>query len=172
MSQQTMAVRDGVPRSIRRPASALGIGLSLAVFAVVVHAVGGSFANDWEGWGTALQNASFATVSGALFIALTFGVLVRNGRRTRSPERNRPARAALVAGVIAILSYVIFFTGAPAIVGAGAITLGLEGLRLARDGKPGRAPALAGLALGTASVAIALAFYAAETASGVLEHWT
>jgi hypothetical protein len=110
-------------------------------------------------------------VFGALAVALTFGVLVRRGLRTAADGRNRPARAALLVGVAGILSYVIFFTGTPAIVGAGAITLGLVGLRLAREGRGRRGAAVAGLVLGAANVALTLAFYVAEMASGILEHW-
>jgi hypothetical protein len=170
MNQQTMAA-TGVARSIRRPVSPVRVGLALAISLIVIHALGGNFANEWEGWGVAVQTVSFAAAFGALALGLTFGILVRRGLRTAVDGRNRPARAALLVGVVGILSYVIFFTGAPAIVGAGAITLGLAGLRLAREGRGRRGAAVAGLVLGAANVAFTLAFYAAEMASGILEHW-
>lgn len=170
MNQQTMAVPDSLVRPSRHPANPLRVGLAVAISVIVIHALGGNFANEWEGWGVALQTVSFAAVFGALTLGLTFGVLVRRGL-TAADGRNRPARAALLVGVVGILSYVIFFTGAPAIVGAGAITLGLEGLRQARGGMGGRGPAVTGLVLGAANVVFTLAFYAAEIASGISQHW-
>jgi hypothetical protein len=171
VNQQSIAAPKSAARPIRLPASPLRVGLAIAIFVIVVHAVGGNFANEWDGWGVALENMSAALVFGVVAAALTFGVLVRIGLRIDRKGPNRAARAGLATGVIGILSYVAFFTGAPAIVGAGAITLGLEGLRLARDGRGGRAPAVTGLALGIANVAVALTFYAAELTSGILEHW-
>lgn len=169
MNDQTIAA--SLARSTRRPANPLRIGLAIAISLVAIHAGAGTFANEWEGWGTALSGALFAVVSGALAVGLTFGVFVRRGLRTAAGEANRPARAALLVGVGGILSYVIFFTGAPAILGAGAVALGLQGLRLAQEGRGRRGAAIAGLILGAANVAFTLAFYVAETTSGILEHW-
>lgn len=171
MNQQTIAAPEAVAPLIRRPASPVRVGLALAISLIGIHALAGNFANEWEGWGVALSNMVFAAVSGALAVGLTFGVFVRRGLRTTADGRNRPARAALLVGVVGVLSYVIFFTGAPAILGAGAITLGLAGLRQAREGMGRRRAAVAGLILGAANVAFTLAFYAAEIFSGVLDHW-
>lgn len=171
MNQQTMAVPDGVVRTSRRPANPLRVGLVIAISVIIIHALGGNFANEWEGWGVALQTVSFAAVFGALVLGLTFGVVVRRGLRPAADELNCPARVAPLVGVAGILCYVIFFTGAPAILGAGAITLGLAGLRMAREGRGRRGAAVAGLVLGAANVAFTLAFYVAEIAAGVIEHW-
>lgn len=171
MNQQTITAPDAVAGLIRGPVSPGRVGLAIAISLIGIHALAGTFANEWEGWGVALQVVAFAAVAGALAVVLTFGVLVRRGLRTAADGRNRPARAALLVGVVGILSYVLFFTGAPAILGAGAITLGLQGLRQARDGMGRRRAAVAGLVLGAVNVAFTLAFYAAETASGILEHW-
>lgn len=171
MNPQTIAAPDGVAWPARRPVNPVRVGLAIAISLIAIHALAGTFANEWEGWGAALEAASFAAVAGALAVGLTFGVLVRRGLRPSAEGRNRPARAALLVGIAGILSYVAFFTGAPAILGAGAITLGLQGLRLAREGRGSLAAAVGGLALGAANVAFTLAFYAAETVSGILEHW-
>ena len=171
MNQQTIAAPEGRARLIRGEVSPVSVGLTLAISLIAIHALAGNFANEWEGWGVALSTMSFAAVSGALAVGLTFGIFVRKGLRTAADGRNRPARAALLVGLVGILSYVIFFTGAPAILGAGAITLGLAGLRLAREGRGRRGAAVTGLVLGAVNVAFTLAFYAAEMASGILEHW-
>jgi hypothetical protein len=147
------------------------VGLAVAVAVILIRTVGGTFANDWEGWGTFLMQASAALVEGGLWAALTFGLLVRIGLRSGSSGHNRPARAALLGGVLGILSFAVFFTGAPVVVGAGVIMLAFEGLRRARSGMGGRGAAHAGLALGAVTVAVALGFYATTLVDGILTYW-
>lgn len=149
----------------------LRVGLVVAAGLILFRTVGGNFANEWEGWGTFLTNAAVATVEGALWAALTFGLLVRIGLRSTRDGHNRPARAALLGGVLGVLSFAVFFTGAPVIVGAGAVMLAIEGLRRARSGMGGRGAALAGLILGAMTIAGALVFYSLAVVDGVLKYW-
>lgn len=147
------------------------VGVAVAVAVILIRTVGGNFANEWEGWGTFLTQASAATVEGVLWAVLTFGLLVRIGLRSGSGGHNRPARAAMLGGVLGILSFAVFFTGAPVVVGAGAVMLAFEGLRRARSGMGGRAAAGAGLVLGAVTIAVALGYYATAIVDGVLAYW-
>lgn len=167
MSTHAMQAQD---HDVRRPANPLRAGLTVAVVVIAVHTIGGNFANEWDGWDVALGNVLAGTILGALALALTFGLLVRPGLRAAGAG-NRPARMAVVTGMIGVVSYVVFFTGAPAVVGAGALALGLRGLQLAREGRGGRHAALTGLVLGLANIAFALGFYATEIVAGLSEHW-
>lgn len=162
-----VAPRAAGRRSIGDP---VRIGLWIVGIDVLVHTVGGNFANDWEGWGVALGSMAFALVAGVIAVALVFGVLVRIGMK-RSSRGNRPAKASLFAGVLGIASYVVFFTGLPAVVGAGAVTLGIEGLARAREGEGGRGPAVAGLALSILNIGFTAVFYTSAIVEGVAEHW-
>jgi hypothetical protein len=69
----------------------------------------------------------------------------------------RPARTALILGILAAVSVVVFWTGLPFPLGAGAIALGIVGQEAAGPGEP-KGRAVAAIVLG--SVAVALAFVA------------
>jgi hypothetical protein len=119
----------------------------------VLHAVGGVLVNEWEGWGVFFEVVSFVAVSGLLIAALTFGLLVRWGMKGSKKGRNRPALASLVAGVLSLLSYALFFMWTPLLVAPAAVLLGREGLTRAAEGDGGRGYAMAGVLLGLASLA-------------------
>lgn len=154
----------------RTVGSPVRIGLWIVAIDVLVHVVGSNFANDWEGWGVALGNMAFGLVAGVIAAALVFGVLVRIGMKSSS-RGNRSAKASLLAGVLGIASYVVFFTGLPAVVGAGGLALGIEGLTRARRGEGGRELAVAGLTLSILNIGFTAVFYAYTIVEGVAEHW-
>jgi hypothetical protein len=67
------------------------------------------------------------------------------------------ARTGLILGVVSVIAVVVFWTGLPFPLGAGAIALGLVGQESAAP-TAGKARAVAAVALG--SIAIAIAFIA------------
>jgi hypothetical protein len=70
---------------------------------------------------------------------------------------NRPARTGLILGVVAFVTVIVFWTGLPFPLGAGAVALGLAGRELApRAGDGGRATA----ALVLGALAVLLSFIA------------
>lgn len=143
-----------LPRTDRRAWLSRGI----AVFAVVetLHAAGGVLVNEWEGWRLFFENVAFVAVSGLVIVALTFGLLVRWGLKESPKARNRPARAALAAGVVSVLSFVLFFMWTPLLVAPAAVLLGREGLTLAGEGQGARTSAMTGTLLGLASIGFAV----------------
>jgi hypothetical protein len=170
MSAQQAAVieaRATVHTDTRR---AFRIGLWIVAIDIVIRATGGNFANEWEGWSTALSFVAVALVEGLVGAGLVFGLLVRIGMRPM-PGRNRPAGAALLAGFLGIASYVVFFTGLPAIVGAGALALGIEGVRRAAEGTGRRGLAIGGIGLAVVNIGFTAVFYAYEIAVGVGKYW-
>lgn len=63
------------------------------------------------------------------------------------PDGNAPARRALVVGIVAAITVVVFWTGLPIVVGVPALVLGAEGR--ARSGMhDGAAEATAGMLFG------------------------
>lgn len=99
------------------------IGLVAVGAVVVVRVVGGNFiANDWEGWGTFIPTAIGAAVEGLVLWGLVFGLLVRISARTRG---DRPAAAAAILGGLAVVSLAIPYSAPQAVLGAGAVALGL-----------------------------------------------
>lgn len=119
-----------------------------------VHVTSATLVNDWEGWGTFGWVFAFSLVSGIVIVGLTFGLLVRWGMRHSSRGRDRTGAAALTAGILSVASYALFFVWAPLLVAPAAILLGREGV--ARRDRGGNGIAVAGLALGVASLAFGL----------------
>ena len=127
------------------------------------HVVGGLVGNDWEGWSTFFINFAFVVVTGLVLVGLVYGLLVRWGLKPSARGRNRPALVGLVAGLLSLASYAIFFTWAPVLIAPSAVLLGREGLARAEEGTGGRPMAIAAAALGLTSIGIftALVTYAA-----------
>lgn len=96
-----------------------------------------------------------------LLIALTFGLFWLVGQRAlrATAGRNRPARAGLVCGLLGIVAVVLFWLSLPIILGGLAITLGLEGRRLASAEGRGR-EASAAIIAGTSAVAVGAIMWA------------
>lgn len=135
-----------------------------ATFAGVetVHIVAGTAINDWEGWGVFFGGLSFVVVSGLVTVALVFGLLVRWGLKPSPRQRNRPALAALLAGLLSVAGYAVLFTWAHLLIAPAAVLLARAGLRQAQEGRRGGAYAIAGALLGVASftVGVAMLIYA------------
>lgn len=147
----TRAVPDVNRRSWLRWGAATFAGVEL------VHLIGGLVINDWEGWGTFFSVLSFIVVSGAMITALVFGLLVRWGLKRSPLGRNRPALAALAAGLVSVAGYAVFFTWAPLLFAPAAVLLGRAGLTQAQENRRGRGYAVAGALIGAASFAFGAA---------------
>jgi|KBSMisStandDraft_5_1062788.scaffolds.fasta_scaffold874667_1 hypothetical protein len=118
---------------------------------LVLHTVAATLANDWEGWGVFWNNVAFIVLTGLVWVALTFGLLVRWGLTPSPRGRNRAAPAAAVAGILSIVAYLVYFTWAPLVVAPAALVLARAGLRDATDNRT-RGLALTGAVLGTLSL--------------------
>lgn len=96
------------------PARRNWLGWAIAVLVVVeaIHVIVATLVNDWDGWGTFLVVLVFALVSGLVIVGLTYGLLVRWGMKPHPRQRNRPAAAALAAGMLSVVSYAAFFVWA------------------------------------------------------------
>lgn len=87
-----------------------------------------------------------------VFALALFAVV--SGRALRaSGKTNRPARAALVCGMLAPFGIVVFWLSIPIILGGLALTLGAEGLKRSHA-EGGRQRALAAMALAALAVAV------------------
>jgi hypothetical protein len=73
---------------------------------------------------------------------------------------NRPALVALVTGVLAVVGVLAYWMSAPIIFGGLAVTLGIEGVRRAAEGRHGLA--VAGIVLGSAGVVLGAALWFAN----------
>lgn len=118
---------------------------------LVLHTVAATLANDWEGWGVFWNGFAFIVLTGLVWVALTFGLLVRWGLTPSHEGRDRAATAAAAAGILSVVSYFVYFTWAPLVVAPAALVLARAGLRGAAD-KRTRGLALAGAVLGTLSL--------------------
>lgn len=126
-------------------------GIVTLVVDLVLHTLAAVLANDWEGWGVFWNNVVFIVLTGLVWVALTFGLLVRWGLTPSPQGRNRAASAAAVAGVLSVVSYLVYFTWAPLVIAPAALVLARAGLRGAA-GKRTRGLALTGAVLGTLSL--------------------
>lgn len=82
----------------------------------------------------------------ALVTALIWWLLVV--RPIARPEGNTPAKAGLIAGIVAVPAIVVFWAGLPFVLGAAALVLGLEGRARAESGGGRAGIALAATILG------------------------
>jgi hypothetical protein len=116
---------------VRKPAT-VAVGLSVASLIVLLI----RNTNDGPVWRVSL----IVGVTIAVVTAIVFGLVVRRTLAKQSPKSS--TRAALVLGVIAVLSNVAFWMAVPPIFGVGAVALALD----ARDRRPFRREWLATLA--------------------------
>jgi len=134
---------SSAPRRLSREAR---IGIASVAAVVAIRIVGGNFiANDWEGWGTFIPTAIGAAVEGLLLWGVVFGLVVRLAARGGG---YRPAVVALTTGAFAVLSLAIPYSAPQAILGAGAVALGLVAVDRAEHRTPellGRAAIVSGL---------------------------
>jgi len=90
-----------------------------------------------------------------LIVASTFGLfwLVGGWAWRDSGGRNRPARAGWVCGALGVVGVVAFWLSAPIVLGGLAVTLGLQGRRLAQtEGR--QREAVAAVVVGACAVAV------------------
>lgn len=130
----------------RRLSREARIGLAVAGAVVAIRIVIGNFVvNDWEGWGTFVPTAIGAAVEGAVLWGVTFGLLVHRAARSRG---DWPSAIAVVIGALAVLSLAIPYSAPQAVLGAGAVALGLvasDPTKSRRSRRLGRAAAVVGL---------------------------
>lgn len=148
-------VAEAVGRRLSREAK---IGIVTVCAVVAVRVVGGNFiANDWEGWGVFIPNAIGAVIEGLILFGLVFGLLVRLAARSSG---GGPEVAALITGVLAVLSLAIPYSAPQAILGAGAVGLGLTAVERAEDRPRSRWIASAAVVLGLIAIVAWLSFVA------------
>lgn len=120
-------------------------GAAVAAVLAAAALAAANFAGDDENGGVG-PYALTLIVSLAL-AAILFGWAI--------PRIERPARAGLVAGVIAVLSIAVFWTGLPYVLGPAAVVLGLLG-RTRLEGRGGATVAVALGALATVGGVVAV----------------
>lgn len=151
---------SSAPRRLSREAR---IGIASVAAVVAIRVVGGNFiANDWEGWGTFIPTALGAAAEGLLLWGVVFGLVVRLAARGGG---SRPAVVALTTGAFAVLSLAIPYSAPQAVLGAGAVALGL----VAVDGSERRTSQLLGraaVAIGLLVIALWLSFIAITFVTG------
>jgi hypothetical protein len=82
------------------------------------------------------QNAGGSPWEIPIVIAVTIALFTLLGGWAWRGESNRPAKVALVCGVLGLVGVIAFFVMAPIILGGLAVTLGLEGRdRAAAEGR-------------------------------------
>jgi hypothetical protein len=144
----TVAADASARRRLSREAK---IGLAAVGAVVAIRIVGGNFiANDWEGWGTFITTAVGAAIEGLILWGLVFGLVVGFSGGLRG---SWPGVVAVMLGVLAVLSLAIPYSAPQALLGAGAVALGL--VSLDRADRPSSQP------LGRAAVAMGLLVIAA-----------
>ena len=115
------------------------IGLGIYLAAVVLGLILGRGGEGDQG---------FAEWVVTLVIALA-GVAVASWAVGRADRRGSAGRTALILGVVAVLTIVVFWAGFPCVFGASAIALGMRARR--QEGSPG--VATAGILLGVLALA-------------------
>lgn len=156
----TTAVEKVAGRRLSREAK---IGLAAVGAVVAIRIVGGNFiANDWEGWGTFVPTAIGAGIEGLVLWALVFGVLVRLSARSHG---SLPGVVAAILGMLAVLSLAIPYSAPQALLGAGAVALGLAALD--RANRPlSRRLGTAAVVIGAVVIAAWVLFVAITFATG------
>jgi hypothetical protein len=119
-------------------------GLAAAALTAVALAAANFISTESSENGGGIEYA--VTLGGSLVLALVlFGWVI--------PRIDRPARAGLVVGLIAVLSLAAFWSGLPYVLGPAAVVLGLLGRSHAED----RAQATTAVVLGALATVAALA---------------
>jgi hypothetical protein len=93
-----------------------------------------------------------AMVLAPLVVLVALGVFAAVGIPAWRGAHNRPARAAVVCGVLGVVGVLAYWISAPIILGGLAVTLGVEGRRRAAEGRRGEA--VAGIVLGAIGVVL------------------
>jgi hypothetical protein len=119
-------------------------GVAAAALTAIALAAANFISTESSDNGGGIEYA--VTLGGSLALALVlFGWVI--------PRIDRPARAGLVVGLIAVLSLAAFWSGLPYVLGPAAVLLGLLGRARTED----RAQATTAVVLGTLATVAALA---------------
>lgn len=98
------------------------IGLAALLITLAMRIMLGNFVvNDWESWSTFSGNVFAALIEGLLLFGIVFAVVVR-----LTLER-APAVAGVIMGILALATLAVPYSAPQAILGSGAIALGLAG---------------------------------------------
>lgn len=144
----------------------LKLGTGAVAAAVVIHTLVAWVINDWE---AAISTFLLILIFGLVVGALVFGLIVRWGVRGSAQHA---AIAGLATSILSILSYGVFFIGAPPIIGAGGAVLGQVGLNRAQSRQTGiRATAWIAILVGLAAIAFWLFLYAFALATDDFPSW-
>ncbi len=108
----------------------------------------------WLGGDTSTGDVIGLFVMTAVSLALMVLIFLRLLPRERSAPPERASRTALIMGLLALLGIVVFWTGLPFPLGAGAIALGLSLPVSGPAGRSGRAT----IAVALGGVGVAAAF--------------
>jgi hypothetical protein len=155
--EQAAAPEEHAPT--RRLSATARIGLAAVLATVVARILLGSFVvNDWEGWGTFVGFSLAVIVEGLVLGGLVFGVGVRLGSRG---SEGRRVVAALVFGLLAVLSLAIPYSAPQPVIGAAAIALAVPTTRHGRARS-----ASAGLLLGLVTITLWVAFMVFAVVTG------
>lgn len=128
------------PPSVGRP-TAVAVGLSVASLIVLLI----RNTDDGPVWRVSL----IVGVTVAVLTAIIFGFVTRRTLAKQSPRSS--TRAALVLGVLAVLSNVAFWMAVPPIIGTAAVVLAMD----ARDRRPFRHDWIATLAAALGAIGAA-----------------
>jgi hypothetical protein len=140
--------------STQRTRSHLWTGASLtAAAALFFPRVNAVIYDDEKIW----QLDPEARIMAPLVVVFTLLVFAAIGPWAWRGHRNRPARVGLVVGVVAALGVLAYWISAPIVFGGLAVTLGLEGLRRADEGR--RREALAAVAVGALACLVGAVFW-------------
>jgi hypothetical protein len=115
-----------------------GITAAAALFFPRVNAV---IYDDEKIW----QLDPEARVLAPLVVIVALGIFAAVGPWAWRGGANRPARAGLVVGVLALVGVLAYWISLPIMLGGLAVTLGVEGLRRGDEGHRGRAQAAVAL---------------------------
>lgn len=119
----------------RAPSVARPAGLAVLLSAILTAILIARDANDGPAWRVGLVLAAVVVAT----TALVFGLVVRRALRRESARAC--AWTALVLGLLAAVSLVVFWLALPPVFGVAALTLARD----ARDRRPFRGEAVAGI---------------------------
>jgi hypothetical protein len=148
--------RRPVPDALTTTGGVVALGCTL---------VGSYVETPWKASGTGEWGVDFGGNGGwaalaalVAFVAVAFVLVTLAAARARAVPPERTARRALVLAVLGVLTIVVFWTGAPAVLAGGAAGLALDARR-----RLGRLPAPAAVALVVAALLVTSAVYLAFT---------
>jgi hypothetical protein len=122
----------------------LGIGAAASVLAALGLAAANFLGDEGENGGVGPYLGTLAV--SIVIAAVVFGWAI--------PRSERPARAGIIAGALALLALPVYWTGIPYVLGPAAIALGLLGRARAESRGAGTAAVVLGAIATVAAVAV------------------